>query len=700
MTKESFDLETKLVKDTNGALATTFNMFVITLFITFAAVVNVASYGIGVLVYIRLWGLSLVWAFNGALIAFTCQTLAQVMVGFYGDKIVTRYGRRKPFVVAGVSLKIISLLFLTLPPNHDQEILIVWFTVFLSMNFVGDAIYSNPYESWMIESTRDDDDYTKIYSIANPIGGIFGQIIGISLLFISPVACGVVYAIGASITTAILVTKIPNIVYREAVPLPDLIPSVRICSQTLEFRKMFLNKILLGAAVALFAAILGFFLLIGFESIEKVEDTVNFVIYVAGISAIIGLILMVSCNWIFKKIDKLKFYLYMIVVVILLAFVSFFVTLSGDNTALILYVCVATGMASLAFPVRLVDNLFVRDLVVYDTFICGLNRENMYITALIIPSNICIQFISALPICALSMTGFKTINDDDDTNDDDLIDMHYKWNNSSLWVCRVFGSICICIIAALSFYILHDYGLTASISDQINEVVKARAAKKAEAEAEGQDTVTPSDIVLSPKDNTTLKDADKQLLLHLSVSELFYVSHMAATASASSDVLRKVARFNTISALTGAGTLLTLLAALVVDMIILGIFSTAVIAMVLLLSFFIIYEYFRGMAITTLSTWDVARLHHASRKVYEEFSLEQATLKEMLQNANINVEEESNHERTSRNSIENYIRPSLVNKKEVEYSVDSFVEDFYRLFAALGVLFCCGLAVILYETMN
>lgn len=690
-------VKTRLVNETD-VLATTFNMCVITLFSTFAAIVNVAAYGIGVLVYIRLWGLSLVWAFNGALIAFTCQTVTQLIVGFYGDKIVSRYGRRKPFVVGGVILKVISLLLLTLPPNHNQGVLIVWFTVFLSMNFIGDAIFSNPYESWMIESTRDDDDYTKIYSIANPIGGIFGQIIGISLLFISPVACGVVYAIGASLTTFILVTKIPNIVYREAVPLPDIIPSVRICSQTVEFRKMFLNKILLGAAIALFAAILAFYLLIGFPSISKVNDTVNFVIYVAGISAVVGLILMVSCNWIFKKLDKLKFYLYMIVFVIVLAFASFFVTLSRDKTALLLYVGIAAGMASLAFPVRLIDSLFIRDLVVYDTFICGLNRENMYVTALIIPSNIIIQFISALPICGLSLTGFKTINDDD-TIDDDVIDMHYEWNDSSLWICRVFGSAFICIIAALSFYILHDYGLTASISNQINDVVKIRAAEK--AEAEGQNDAIDSAVSVSV-DGYVLKDSDKQLLLHLSVSELFYVSRVAVSSKSSLDVMSRVSRLNNISAIGAALTWFTLLTALVVDILNLSIFSTAVIAMVLLLSFFILYEYFRSLAISTLATWEVAKLRYAASMVFEEFSLKQSTLLDMLKKANIDIDEEDGEKErsSSMNSIDNFIRPSLVKETEVEYSVDSFVENFHYLFVGLGLLLSFGIAIIVYEIMH
>ena len=136
--------------------------------------------------YIRDWNLSVVWAFNGALVAFAVQTVTQLVVGYISDKTVTSFGRRKPFVVVGQVIRLVSVMLLATPPSTDSGFVIGWFTVFLSFYYFGDAIFDGPYDVWMVESSADDKDYTKVYSIANPIGGVLGGISGVVLLTMSP----------------------------------------------------------------------------------------------------------------------------------------------------------------------------------------------------------------------------------------------------------------------------------------------------------------------------------------------------------------------------------------------------------------------------------------------------------------------------------------------------------------------------------
>lgn len=355
-------------------LMTTKNLWILGIYVVFLAIGNVAAYGIGVLVYIRTYGLSLVWAFNGALIAFTFQTITQVIVGYYCDKIVTSYGRRKPFVMAGSACKAISMFLLVLPPSKNQDILIAWFTAFLSTFFIGDALSSNPFDSWMVESTTSDEDYNRFLSLSSSIGGLFGQLLGVGLLYTSPPACGVVFLLGLGFTTYLTVTYIPNVVYRAAPVLPDLIPSLRICIQTVEFRSMLVNKILIGAAIAICSNIAFFYLMIGFDNvIHNISGAANWFIIIAGIAAFVGVILMVACNWLFKIWDKLQVYRFQAWIVVILSLGCFFVTLPGtnNNTNLYIYIGIGAALASLAFPIRLMDTLFVRDLVLYDTFRTG-----------------------------------------------------------------------------------------------------------------------------------------------------------------------------------------------------------------------------------------------------------------------------------------------------------------------------------------
>lgn len=708
---ESDDSEKERVMSSDGfpPLATTLNLWIFGLFYVFIAIGNVTAYGIGVLVYVRLYGLSLVWAFNGGLIAFTFQTIAQVVVGYYCDKVVTSYGRRKPFVIAGNALKAISMFLLVLPPSQEQSVLIGWYTAFLSTFFIGDAVYSSPFDSWLVESTCSDEDYTKIFAFSSPIGGFLGQIIGVVLLLVSPLSCGFVFLIGLGIGTYLVVKYVSNVVYRKAPALPELIPSVRICTQTVEFRKMLTNKILISAAIAIFANIAGFYLLIGFKNVNKVSAVTNLIVISAGIAAVVGVFLMVACHWLFKKWDKLQVYRAQIFIVMFLSIVCFFVTLDTDNNALVLYIAVGAAMASLAFPIRLMDSLFVRDLVLYDTFLTGLNRENMYITAFAIPSNVLQQFIAAMPVITLTFFGFVTITDA--SQDDDEIDEHYNWTKASLWVCRVYSSFAIFGIAFASYWVLRDYGITASVADQINEVVNRRALEKQKREEEfpakssdGADADSQLETAGadgSASDDTT--EHERQLVLHLSVAELYHV-HKAISGSS----LAYISQLNIYGALTAVLTALCLLMALVTDLSRRNLYSTALIAVTLLVCFYILYEYLRYLAISELCTWDDARLKKVCHAVFSEFARQQESLKEKLKIARIVVndyEEKDASEahgpgRSMSDVIESVTqpRPSLLNREDtVDTAAYENLTGVKRTFFTFALLCACGVAIIVTE---
>lgn len=172
------------------------------------------------------------------------------------------------------------------------------------------------------------------------------------------------------VTTYVLVTYIPSTVYRSAPKVPKIIPSVRLCSQTAEFRQIMTNKVLLGAAIATYATVVSFLLFFAFTA-NNTDYVVSILLIQAIVGAVCGVSFMVSCNWLLKTVDKLKVYKALMILIALLSFFSFFVVLSSTSTAMNVFIVMSTLIAAIGFPVRLFDNIFVRDLVVYDTFLTG-----------------------------------------------------------------------------------------------------------------------------------------------------------------------------------------------------------------------------------------------------------------------------------------------------------------------------------------
>lgn len=222
----------------------------------------------------------------------------------------------------------------------------------------------------MIESTKDDNDYRKIYSVAGPIGGFLGGICGLGLTVFFPIIGSILYVIGGGIFTYLIVRYLSSHVMRKQSILPDLIPSFRICSRTNEFHSIFYLKVLIDSGINIFITVVSYYLLIGFH-INKVKSYVNILLLGSIVGASIGIPLTIFMNWILKKYDKIQLYLVLIVIVIFLGFIAFVVASPMINSFKG-YFIILCFMNVLSYPAKLFDKLIIRDLITYDTFITGL----------------------------------------------------------------------------------------------------------------------------------------------------------------------------------------------------------------------------------------------------------------------------------------------------------------------------------------
>ena len=104
---------------------------------------------------------------------------------------------------------------------------------------MGEVFIGLPLTSWIIESTADDQDFIRITTIARNLGTLLGILIGAvlaELQLIPPAAYAVFNLIGNLITLFLLVRYVPNPVYMEVPKQPEVIPSLRTCLRTQEFK--------------------------------------------------------------------------------------------------------------------------------------------------------------------------------------------------------------------------------------------------------------------------------------------------------------------------------------------------------------------------------------------------------------------------------------------------------------------------------
>ncbi len=312
---------------------------------------------------------------QGVLIYSSVETLGQVLAAVLSDKTQSRLGRRKPFILVGNIIQFVSVFFLCLPPtNLTNNQLFAWFISFSSLSWGGFMFYFFPFKSWLIENSVDDEDYRRIRSIAVPIGALLGGISGTLLMVFSPVTCAYYNLIGGFIALALMILFTPTKPCRETDRVPQIIPSIRLCSQSKEFLQVFINQIFIEASAATYNAIMVLLLITSYAVKKEITASVLYLV-MSIIGGIIGVAFNVSCNWIFTKVDKLEVYNILLLIAVIVCVITFFISFDADNlTGMII---IGVIIATIGAPANLIYNMFIRDLVIYDTFVTGKMNNNL-----------------------------------------------------------------------------------------------------------------------------------------------------------------------------------------------------------------------------------------------------------------------------------------------------------------------------------
>lgn len=113
-------------------------------------------------IYVKHFGLPLTTIAMVILTARLFDAAIDPVIGYMSDRYYARTGSRKPFVIGGGLLLILSSYFLYIPPvSVSAEYFLGWFIAF----FIAWTLFEIPHLAWGGELSADSQDKSKIYSL-------------------------------------------------------------------------------------------------------------------------------------------------------------------------------------------------------------------------------------------------------------------------------------------------------------------------------------------------------------------------------------------------------------------------------------------------------------------------------------------------------------------------------------------------------
>lgn len=113
-------------------------------------------------IYATHFGLALTTIAAVLLISRVFDAVTDPIIGYYADKYHDCHGSRKPFVIAGGLIFVISSWFLYVPPDGvSAEYFLFWFLAF----YLGYTLFDIPHLAWGSELTHGSKDKNKIYGL-------------------------------------------------------------------------------------------------------------------------------------------------------------------------------------------------------------------------------------------------------------------------------------------------------------------------------------------------------------------------------------------------------------------------------------------------------------------------------------------------------------------------------------------------------
>lgn len=121
-------------------------------------------------------GLNPLWLGYAVALPRLLDFLIDPLIGNFSDNFKTRWGRRRPLILAGAGLCALMLPFLWMPPSKDPMMMLTYLVVMCCLYTVGYALFEIPYSALGYEMTEDYDERTRVLAWRMYFG-LFGLLI-------------------------------------------------------------------------------------------------------------------------------------------------------------------------------------------------------------------------------------------------------------------------------------------------------------------------------------------------------------------------------------------------------------------------------------------------------------------------------------------------------------------------------------------
>ena len=671
------------------------------------------------------------WAIAVGYICSIFAICAQITIGYFGDRIITRWGKRKPILcVLWPIISIVAVAFLNPPTTLKPLEVEAYYLICLVILTISGNMFQQVYAAWFYESCASQEDYRVVIVYGITAGSGFGSLIGLIGVVMGMVsAMAIIAAIGASATIAVLLWYFPVRTLANASKQPPLLSSVRVLSSSPEYITVVLNEIVIGTAMTLGGEFLTTIVFTNFPAFMRhyKQFFVYYIIFailqsISSVFVSIGMSVLLSHGW-----EKVKIYLGFnkLFLALSVIFATLYIpglasTLDSRTEAFIFFVWLSfVILMILAFSAaQFLRGLIVRDLIRFDTFRTGLNRENMYQTALNVPASIASQFLASIPLCMLTSTGLRSLPPN---YNDDLFTSKYSWNYGTHVQVSVYSTFLMFIGMALAYYWFRRYPLLQGIMTKIEQAINNREEKRQRlesaradikfgsvgpekpAEDDAAETVEEADSDAGRLSNaidsgvgSIADDTDEMLMNHFSFTELRAMCISDFDDNKKSKALNRIAFYSRINLfLVCPATVAALLAGLKVQIVNEYTFTVVVVNLFLVAFLFGLYEMLRVQPIAQLGGLSGMDVTLKAKAACRKLTQRQDSLKELLARSGIDADDPSGCRQSLAPPPEDTVAADFIDSGPFS----SVFRSYAWVYAAQGALLVVGLLFALVIDM-
>lgn len=408
-------------------------------------------------------GLGLSAVANIMLFARLFDVITDPLVGYLSDHTKSRWGRRKPWMLASLPFLMLGIYKVFIPPEGIG----IWYLfTWMMVMWLGWTMLMIPYYAWAAELSIDYDERTRITgwrAVMGSLGGITAQLIpflalvifgfggtanvmtmlGVASLILMPVCIGI---------TLMRVPEFPEI----QAPAVPLLSGLKIMWRNGPFRRLLLGFVLASTGLAIVMPLYIFFVEF---IVEEPAANVPFMVIISSMAGFIGIPFWV---WLSKRIGKHRAW---IGGFILLAAISpMYLFLGPGDFWLMVPGIVIAGIGTGSFSA--LPNSMKADVIDLDTARSGKNRAAFFFSAWSLVTKLASSLGGWLALQSLALFGFDASNGAQNTPE-------------ALMGLRLTFAVLPAVIFVIAAAVIWRYPITKERQERIRAAIDRRTARRA-----------------------------------------------------------------------------------------------------------------------------------------------------------------------------------------------------------------------------